>query len=103
MQDENISGWKKRFGKQVQHSVLGRVKAILKRNKNTHVLSRWEPTTKLCTECGTMHEMSLSDRRFVCECGVDMDRDVHAAQNMIAIYKSNVGMGRAETTFVEMA
>ena len=103
MQDENISGWKKRFGKQVQHSVLGRVKAILKRNKNTHVLSRWEPTTKLCTNCGTVHEMSLSDRRFVCECGVDMDRDVHAAQNMIAIYKSNVGMGRAETTFVEMA
>jgi putative transposase len=101
MQDENLSGWKNLFGKQVQHSVLGRVKAILKRNKNTHVLSRWEPTSKLCTECGTIHALKLSDRQFVCDCGVDMDRDVHAACNMIAIYKLKIGTGHAESTFVE--
>ena len=87
MQDENISGWKYWFGRQVHHSVLGRVKAKLK--PIAHVLSRWEPTTKLCTNCGTLHDIKLSDRRFICDCGVDMDRDIHAAQNMIAIFKLN--------------
>jgi putative transposase len=84
MQDENITSWKKWFGKKVQHSVLGRVKARL--IPDAHVLDRWEPTTKLCVECGTLNVLKLSDRRYRCACGVDQDRDVHAAQNMIDIY-----------------
>jgi len=101
MQDENLSGWKKLFGKQVHHSVLGRIKAKLK-PVATHVLSRWEPTTKLCVECGQLHKLTLADRVFTCDCGVSEDRDVHAAKNMIALSKIRIGQELSELTLVEI-
>jgi putative transposase len=49
-----------------------------------HKIDRWFPSTRLCTTCGTIHKMDLSQRTFKCVCGVpDMDRDIHAAQNII--------------------
>ena len=85
IQDENLKGWHKgSHGKAVQHSVLGRVKARLKKQSNTHILNRFAPTTKLCFNCGEIHkEIMLWDRVFECECGVSMDRDIHAAQCMV--------------------
>ena len=85
IQDENLKGWHKgSHAKAVQHSVLGRVKSRLKKQLNTHMLSRFAPTTKLCFNCGEIHkEIMLWDRVFECECGVSMDRDIHAAQCMV--------------------
>lgn len=100
MQDENINGWKSWFGKTIQHSVLGRIKAKIKPMAK-YVLSRWEPTTKLCTSCGQIHKLSLSDRMFICDCGVETDRDVHAAMNMIVMSKVIVGQELAEFTLRE--
>lgn len=60
-----------------------------------HKIDRWFPSTKLCSNCGTMHKMPLSQRRFKCSCGIDEDRDVHAAQNII-------GKALAELTPLEM-
>lgn len=101
MQDENLTGWKKLFGKKVQHSVLGRVKAKLK-PKARYVLSRWEPTTKLCIECGQLHKITLADRIFICDCGIEPeDRDIHAAKNMIALSKIKIGQELSELTLVE--
>ena len=88
-QDENLNGWKVRYGKTVQHSVLGRVKSTLKRHKDQcTMLSRYLPTTKLCPECGSLNEsITLHDRAFKCpHCGYfHPSRDVHAACNMIKI------------------
>jgi putative transposase len=102
MQDENLSGWKSRFGKKIQHSVLGRIKAKIK-PKATYVLSRWEPTTKLCVHCGQLHKLTLADRIFACDCGAEPeDRDIHAAKNMIAMSKLKlVGQELSEFTLVE--
>ena len=85
IQDENLKGWHKgSHAKAVQYSVLGRVKSRLKKQPNTHMLSRFAPTTKLCFNCGEIHkEIMLWNRTFECECGVSMDRDVHAAQCMV--------------------
>ena len=85
IQDENLKGWHKgSHGKAVQHSILGRVKDRLKKQSNTHMLSRFAPTTKLCFNCGEIHkEIVLWNRVFECDCGVSMDRDVHAAQCMV--------------------
>ena len=85
IQDENLKGWHKgSHGKAVQHSVLGRVKARLKKQSNTHMLSRFAPTTKLCFNCGEVHkDIMLWDRVFKCDCGVSIDRDVHAALCMV--------------------
>ena len=90
MQDEQISGWHKGlFGKQVQHSCLGIVKAKLKGLLQTVVLDKWIPTTKLCPDCGTINRhVTLADRTIVCGCGHIEDRDVHSAKNMIFIAKS---------------
>ena len=63
--------------------------------EDTIVLSKWCPTTKLCTECGMRVNMKLSDRTFVCpQCGHTHDRDVHAAENMLWFAENNIGVGR---------
>jgi transposase len=38
----------------------------------------------MCFNCGEIHkDIMLWDRVFECDCGVSMDRDVHAAQCMV--------------------
>ena len=91
MQDENISGWHKGlFGRTVQHSVLGIVKAKLKKHERVTVLSSREPTTKYCPLCGKLNrDITLADRVYECSCGYREDRDTHAARNMILLAKKN--------------
>ena len=104
-QDEQLQHWKVKNGKTVQHSVLGKVKAKLNTKQNCHMIDRWFPTTKLCTNCGTYNDnLKLSDRKFVCpECGITDGRDIHAAKNMIWIYDNIVvGLGRTDLKRVEM-
>ena len=69
--------------------ILGRVKAILKALPNTFILDRSLPTSKYCFDCFHKNEdLKVWEREFICpSCGVITDRDVHAAQNMIAFYK----------------
>ena len=90
IQDEQIANWHKGlFGKQVQHSCLGTVKAKLKLLPQTVMLDKWIPTTKLCPKCGTINRhITLADRTVVCGCGYHEDRDIHSAKNMIFIAKS---------------
>ena len=104
IQDEQISKWHKSgHGKKVQHSVLGRVKTKLKTKPNVVVLDKFIPTTKVCVECGCYHdEMRVWDRTFKCDCGVEMDRDVHAAMNMVWFYENNVGVEHTKLKRVEM-
>lgn len=48
-----------------------------------HRIDRWFPSTKLCMNCGQLHDMPLNKRIFNCGCGVEEDRDVHAAQTIL--------------------
>ena len=98
MQDEQIQAWKKRHGKKIQHSILGRVKSILINKEDTVVLNRFVPTTKLCRDCGYIHkEIKEKDREYICpNCGVVYDRDIHAAENMIWIYENIIGVERTD-------
>ena len=101
IQDEQLHNWhKSNHGKAVQHSVMGRVKAKLIANDKVVVLNKYIPTTKLCTNCGRIHnEIQLWDRQFVCSCGVSEDRDIHSAKTMI--WLNNVGVGRTDFKRVE--
>ena len=94
IQDEQLSNWQKsRHGKAVQHSILGKVKAKLKTMPNVVVLGKTIRSSKLCTKCGKIHdEIRVWNRTFKCDCGVEVDRDVHAAQNMIWFYENNIGV-----------
>lgn len=84
MQDEMIhhwhSGW---FGKQVQVSILGRLKARLVNHPRVCVVNKNCATTQLCPECGTMNKHSLDKGVYHCSCGYAKDRDVHSAKNML--------------------
>ena len=48
------------------------------------IVSRWEPSSKTCSCCGTVREtLGLGERVFVCEdCGYVGDRDYNAAKNL---------------------
>jgi putative transposase len=113
MQDEQIANWKKfRFGRQIQHSILGRVKAKLINHPRVIVLDKFAPTTKFCPSCFKKKEdLTLADRIYKCECGYQEDRDIHAAKNMIFMskiieaaeeIKKTVPMGRGEFKLVEI-
>jgi len=97
-QDESISEWKKKkhsrktgkklncfsFGRQIQSSYLGRVKAKLVslENDKSFKISKWSPTTKFCPQCGCLNKIGLNERTYHCDCGYSYDRDIHAARNV---------------------
>ena len=50
------------------------------------MLDKWIPTTKWCPKCRSLKkDIQLSDREYICSCGYSEDRDIHSAQNMLAI------------------
>jgi transposase len=91
MQDENLKAWQSGlFGEQVQHSCLGTIKSKLKQSKSVIVVDRFEPTTKMCYNCGKLNNLSLSERIYVCECGIKPeDRDLHSAKVIKFIGQTN--------------
>ena len=55
-----------------------------------HVISRWEPTSQICSECGyKWGKLDLKIRSVKClNCGTEHDRDENAAKN---INKAGIG------------
>lgn len=49
------------------------------------VIDRFTPTSQICNACGKTNKLSLDKRIVMCECGVMYDRDVNAAQNILAV------------------
>lgn len=47
------------------------------------VIDRFYPSSKTCSACGTIHDLKLSDRTMVCDCGNTMDRDLNASINLM--------------------
>ena len=93
IQDEQISKWKQDgiSGSKIQHSILGRIKHKLSMCDRTVILDKWFPTTKYCSNCRSKVELELKDRIFECpKCKTKEDRDIHAANNMIYFYLSNI-------------
>mgnify|MGYP006293327751 CR=1 FL=1 len=68
--------------------------------KAFHKVGRFFPSTKTCHHCGTLNNVSLSDREFICQgCGRWVDRDYNAAQNIKerGLLDLNVAAGQTET------
>lgn len=59
----------------------------LKGNQVIKVNEAW--TSKTCCKCGSInHDLDLSDRQYICDCGNDINRDINGAIN---IYKHFMG------------
>lgn len=59
-------------------------------NRTVNIISRWEPTSQVCSDCGfKWGKLDLSVRSVLCvSCGAEHDRDQNAAKNI-----DNVGAG----------
>ena len=86
IQDEMIAGWHGGiFGKQVQHSAMGTIKAKLKMLPKTCTVERSYPSTQICPKCMRNTKHPLSMREYNCQyCGYHhSDRDVKAAFSIL--------------------
>ena len=87
IQDEMFHNWHSGlFGKQVQHSAMGYIKAKLKTNLKTYVVSRSYPSTQICPMCGKKTKHPLKKREYDCSyCGWHhASRDVKSAQSILS-------------------
>jgi putative transposase len=71
-------------------------------DKHLMTIGRFYPSSRLHRLCGAInHELTLSDRLWVCACGATLDRDLNAAQNIDAeglrLFEQTVAAGQTET------
>jgi putative transposase len=73
------AGWR-------QLRTLCEAKASLIHEREVRIISRWEPTSQICSCCGERWgKLELSIRSVVClNCGTEHDRDVNASINILA-------------------
>jgi putative transposase len=75
-------------------------------NKNLIYIGQFEPSSKICSQCGTINrELKLSNRTWICKnCNKEHDRDINAAINIkkFALNKQNlIGVVNPKSTLVE--
>jgi len=53
-------------------------------NVELRIVNRWFPSSKMCSECGSVDNgLKLSNRVYICKvCGSDLDRDKNASINL---------------------
>ena len=56
-------------------------------------------TSKTCCNCGLKHEMKLYNRRMICDCGNNIDRDQNSAINIMYRFLSTNGLWTAYQHF----
>lgn len=87
----NVAGMVKnhRLAQSVQDAALAEFRRQLaykttQTGARLHVIDRWYPSSKTCSNCGTVKtKLSLSERVYHCEeCGLVIDRDLNAAINI---------------------
>ena len=73
--------------------------------KNLIKIDRWFPSSKTCSNCGTVKdELSLSERVYCCAtCSIKIDRDVNAAINIKNVALQQIGLECPESKLVDHA
>ena len=91
IEDLNVAGLVKNHGlaRSIQDAAFAEFRRQLtyktaRTGARLHVIDRWYPSSKTCSNCGTVKaKLSLSERVYHCEeCGLVIDRDVNAAINI---------------------
>lgn len=105
IQDEMIHNWHSGlFGKQVQYSAMGSIKAKLKTNFKVYVVERRFPSTQVCPSCGSLTKHSLDKRIYKCEhCNYKHpSRDIKSAQSILDEALKYVSMEHRANSLVEL-
>lgn len=91
IEDLNVKGMTKlrSLARKLGESCLGEIRRQLTYKSQWYdshllVVSRWFPSSKLCSACGNKKaDLKLSDRMYRCEsCKREIDRDINAAINL---------------------
>jgi putative transposase len=62
---------------------LKKLKKARLRNGEIIIADRFFPSSKTCSDCGSLKkDLSLSERTYHCDCGLEIDRDLNAAINL---------------------
>ena len=74
-------------GKATMDNAYGMFKTMLKYKledlgKYFVIVGKYYPSSQLCSCCGNRKKLKLSERTYVCDCGMIMDRDMNAAINI---------------------
>ena len=92
IEDLNVAGMVKnhRLAKAVEDASFSELRRQLeyktaKTGARLHVIDRWYPSSKTCSNCGSVKtKLSLTERVYKCEhCGLTIDRDLNAAINIM--------------------
>jgi putative transposase len=76
-----------KFGKSVADNAWGMFTTFLayklkEQGKQLVKIDKWFPSTKMCSSCGDVQEIALSERTYSCICGLNMERDHNSAINI---------------------
>ncbi|WP_017726025.1 RNA-guided endonuclease TnpB family protein [Halalkalibacterium ligniniphilum] len=76
-----------KFGKSVADNGWGMFTSFLQyklkeQGKQLVKIDKWFPSTKTCSDCGLVREVTLSERTYQCSCGLKLDRDYNSAINI---------------------
>ncbi|WP_066196161.1 RNA-guided endonuclease TnpB family protein [Gracilibacillus timonensis] len=76
-----------KFGKSVADNGWGMFTSFLQyklkeQGKQLVKIDKWFPSTKTCSNCGSVKEIELSERTYQCACGLNIDRDYNSALNI---------------------
>lgn len=99
-EDLSMKGMQALWGRKISDLARSEFMGILQyvastKGKIVHLVNRFYPSSKTCSDCGHVeHNLSLSDRRWVCVgCGVIHDRDHNAAVNIHREGASSLRLG----------
>jgi putative transposase len=94
LEDLNVSGMVKnrRLSRAISRAgwrqirTMCEAKANMINDREVRIISRWEPTSQLCSDCGyRWGKLDLSVRSILCiNCGAEHDRDTNAGKNILA-------------------
>lgn len=106
IEDLNVKGMVKNhnLARAIQDVGFGELRKQIEykaKNKGIEVVivDRFYPSSKTCSRCGSIKkELSLKERIYKCECGLEMDRDLNASINL----KNKIGRASVEFTPVEI-
>lgn len=108
-EDLTLAGMKKLWGRKVSDYGFATFLRIVERKANEHgktfhKIDRFYPSSKLCSNanCGTIKkssELTLAHRTYKCECcGLEIDRDLNAAINILNAGASALGLDGVSRT-----
>jgi putative transposase len=68
-------------------------------DKRVVKINRFFPSSKTCGSCGWINQnLNLSDREWICKCGITHDRDLNAARNILKEGQKIIGTELSDYT-----